>query len=334
MATTRIERYAYKIYGEPAGKNEPPKKLELCCYVPEACNDLNWPANPPILLHFQGNGFQKWLGWRECESYLRELSEKLDWIVIDVQLRTNQQHRVSYPTAHDEALEAYKYVRKHAGKERRLPGNPNLIGLMGHSSGGHVAASLALRLKQENLPLPQFVVLYAPSLDFSSNLPKYKYFGHTWDKSNKLLHLTGCDADDLKGLPPHLFMLAGLDAYDAPEEFKPGLTEHAFTYANLLHKAGVRVTARYWRLRHHFFFHYAGFRTFHLEALYYWMYQAMRGIEPTTNAANVKLPHTYRPQPLWLLNFFNQWIVVITRTLYIMTRLACCYCKPLLPEWM
>ena len=55
------------------------------------------------------------------------------------------------------------------------------------------------------------------------------------------------------------------------------------------------------------------------------MYQAMRGVSPPTpHPADVALPFTWphKRQPLWLLSFFNKWILLFTRTLFIITRLG------------
>ncbi|PZN92766.1 MAG: hypothetical protein DCF30_22620 [Hyphomicrobiales bacterium] len=71
-----------------------------------------------------------------------------------------------FPAAHDEAIEAYKYVLKNA---QGWGYNPNKIALVGESAGGNLAINTAIAARDQNLTAPVAVYPVATtSLDTPS----------------------------------------------------------------------------------------------------------------------------------------------------------------------
>lgn len=68
-----------------------------------------------------------------------------------------------YPTAHDDLFEAYKKVLE-------LGYNTDNISIIADSAGGHLAVSMLLRLKDNNIKLPKAVILYSPWIDIKNEV--------------------------------------------------------------------------------------------------------------------------------------------------------------------
>lgn len=69
-----------------------------------------------------------------------------------------------YPVALDECEKVYLKIRED---------NPNSkIAFTGDSAGGGLSVSLALRLKQKNLPMPSSLVVHSPVMDMSGKLDR------------------------------------------------------------------------------------------------------------------------------------------------------------------
>ncbi|MEC9096359.1 MAG: alpha/beta hydrolase [Planctomycetota bacterium] len=70
-----------------------------------------------------------------------------------------------YEVPHQDAQSALKYLRKHA---ERLKLNPNQIGVMGFSAGGHLASTLATHATKDLLR-PNFAVLIYPVITMQTH---------------------------------------------------------------------------------------------------------------------------------------------------------------------
>lgn len=120
-----------------------------------------------------------------------------------------------FPAALDDCLAAYRHVL-----ERHAPGE---VVIGGRSAGGNLALAMALRARDEGLPLPAALVLLSPEVDLTESGDSFEV-NRLVDvvlpgslMSNNLLYANGADlADpyvsplfgDLQGLPP-VFVQSG-----------------------------------------------------------------------------------------------------------------------------
>ena len=114
----------------------------------------------PTLMYFHGGG---WVSGsiqqhdRTCEI----LASVGELVVCSVDYRLAPEN--PYPAALDDCHEALRWVRRHIAEY--AGGDPNRIGLSGSSSGGGLAAALALRVRDSGeIPLVGQFLIY-PALD-------------------------------------------------------------------------------------------------------------------------------------------------------------------------
>lgn len=201
----------------------------------------------PMLVNFHGGGFVK--GYQaKCITFGHILASKGGCLVFDVDYKLAPEY--PYPYAINEGLEAVRYLRRHAGD---FGGDPNRMVLCGQSSGGNLAAVIAMNMKKEGETLPSGVICcYAPfDLDQdpaekaqSKGIPLSDFIlrgrmynewyagpGHAKD-----IYVSPVFAgmEDLEGLPPFTIIAGGDDF----------LCSDSMTFASLLMEAGVTVTAK------------------------------------------------------------------------------------------
>jgi acetyl esterase len=218
----------------------PSGEIPLRLYRPQGC-DLH--DQLPVLVFYHGGGWV--FGDLDTHDTLcRELANGSGCAVVAVDYRLGPEHR--FPAAVDDAFAAAKWVYTHA---RELDLNPYRIAVGGDSSGGNLAAVVALLARDAgDLPLA-FQMLIYPSTDLRCGTASHKSNGtgylltsasiawcqdhymddprHKLDwRASPLLH------EDLAGLPPALILTAGYDP----------LRDEGQQYAQRLSEAGVRAT--------------------------------------------------------------------------------------------
>lgn len=126
-------------------------RLEVRTYTP-----LDAAPRGPGLVYFHGGGFV--LGDLDThDAHCRRLCAGAAIRIIAVAYRLAPE--APFPAAHDDALDAVRWVFAHAealGLDRRR------IGVGGDSAGGNLAASVALDLKDEPSARPAFQLLLYP----------------------------------------------------------------------------------------------------------------------------------------------------------------------------
>ncbi len=119
-----------------------------------------------------------------------------------------------FPAALEDALATYLWILDRGT-------DPRQIALAGDSSGGGLALSLLLSLRQQELPLPGGVVLLCPGLDLTCSLQRLPSHQLKLVRHYAAAYLAGHPADDpvvspltadLTGLPPMLIQAATGDA--------------------------------------------------------------------------------------------------------------------------
>ncbi|WP_375458061.1 alpha/beta hydrolase [uncultured Enterovirga sp.] len=192
--------------------------LKLRYYVPE---NSNKDSNLPIIVYFRGGG---WV-IADLDTYdasASALARKTGAAVISVDYPLAPENK--FPAAHDEAVEAYKYILKNA---KGWGYDPTKIAIVGESAGGNLAVNTAVAARDQNLQKPVAVVSVYPVASSSLDTPSKKedasakplntpmlgwFFSHVLrndaDKQDPRLNLV---AANLKGLPPVTVINAEID---------------------------------------------------------------------------------------------------------------------------
>jgi acetyl esterase len=192
--------------------------LRLRFYTPE---NIKKDSNAPVIVYFRGGG---WV-IADLDTYdasASALARKANAIVVSVDYPMAPEHK--FPAAHDEALEAYKYVVKSA---KSWGGNPDRIAIVGESAGGNLALATAIAARDQKMTVPIEVVAVYPvattSMDTPSkkeqaaakplNTPMMGWFfdqilSNDSDQKNPRLDLVSAN---LKGLPPVTIINAEID---------------------------------------------------------------------------------------------------------------------------
>jgi monoterpene epsilon-lactone hydrolase len=162
--------------------------------------------DPPALLYLHGGGYMvgSAFGYRPLAAALADAAET-GVVLPDYRLAPE----FPFPAAIEDAVRAYQWQL-----DRGLP--PERITVAGDSSGGGLALSLLLSLRERGLPLPGRAVLLCPSVD----LTRRERPRHPLDEFRRAaasVYLAGHPADDpvlcpleadLAGFPPLLVQAA------------------------------------------------------------------------------------------------------------------------------
>jgi acetyl esterase/lipase len=192
--------------------------LRLRWYVPESSNK---DSNLPVVVFFRGGG---WV-IADLDTYdatPSALARKLGAAVVSVDYPLAPEHK--FPAAHDEAIEAYKYVLKNA---KGWGYDPTKIAIVGESAGGNLAINTAIAARDQNLTKPLAVVSVYPVAATSPDTPSKKEMANAKPLNTPMLdwffkYVPAKDADkqdprlnlvaaDLKGLPPTTIINAEID---------------------------------------------------------------------------------------------------------------------------
>lgn len=225
--------------------------LRLRYYTPE---NANKDSNLPVVVYFRGGG---WViaDLDVYDSSPAAIARKANAIVISVDYPLAPEHK--FPAAHDEAIDAYKYIAKNA---KGWGGNPDKIALVGESAGGNLAINTAIAARDQNLVKPVAIVSVYPVASNSLDTPSKKTYANAkplntpmmaWffdkvltspdQKNDKRLDLVSAD---LKGLPPTTIINAEIDPLKSDGDM----------LAEKLKAAGVDVTHKlYTGVTHEFF---------------------------------------------------------------------------------
>ncbi len=215
------------------------------------------PAGPgpfPAALYIHGGGWV--IGSRQAyDSSARALTNAAGAVIVSTDYRLAPENR--FTAAHDDTFAAYQWVRANA---RQLNGDPARVAVIGESAGGNMAASITLRARAQNVPLPVYQVLIYPVTNDAFDTPSEQVNQNTAPLSTKGLQwfyerYLNSPADgnntlfsvlraDFQGLPPATVITADIDP----------LRSEGAAYAQKLIAAGVRVDYRnYPGVTHEFF---------------------------------------------------------------------------------
>ncbi|PZN94425.1 MAG: lipase [Hyphomicrobiales bacterium] len=192
--------------------------LKLRWYVPE---NATKESNLPIIMFFRGGG---WViaDLDVYDATPSALAKKTGAAVVSVDYPMGPESK--FPAAHDEAIEAYKYVLKNA---KGWGYDASKIALVGESAGGNLAINTAIAARDQNLTKPVAIVSIYPVATTSMDTPSKKEQAAAKPLNTPMMawfvkHATngGSDTQDprlnlvaanLKGLPPTTVINAEID---------------------------------------------------------------------------------------------------------------------------
>ena len=215
----------------------------------------------PVLLFIHGGG---WVLFQldAYDSICTHLCAEAACIVVSVDYRRSPEYK--FPSALDDCMDAVQWVVDNA---QSFGGDPANIIVAGDSAGGNLAASVALRLRNEEGPkIAGQVLIYpvtnyleppTPSMKefaegYSLTYDAMKWFwGHYLENISDAKHpyVSPLKADDLSHLPDALVLVSGFDP----------LCDEGVDYANRLNEAGCKVTLSRYDDMIHGFLSYLGY---------------------------------------------------------------------------
>ncbi|MDQ2651067.1 MAG: alpha/beta hydrolase [Actinomycetota bacterium] len=241
----------------------PEGDIPVRVYTPEAA--IN--AAPGVMLWFHGGGWV--LGDLDtADATCRALANRSGAVVVSVDYRKAPEHRS--PAAIDDCMAALQWVVEN---EELLGIDANKVAVGGDSAGGHLAALVCQRVRDEFGPEVDFQLLVNPVLDLTLSHPSIEenatgYF-LTKDTMEWFVdhYLDGQDPADpavspllaasVEDLPPALILTA---------EFDP-LRDEGAAYAARLEEAGVPVELICYEGMMHQFFEMASLLSVGAEAV-------------------------------------------------------------------
>ncbi len=196
---------------------------------------------PPALILLHGGGW--WMGggaqgYRLGDGMCRMLCSGLGAVIVNVDYRLAPEHR--FPVQLHDVRDTVAWLRRGDGPAV----DPDRIGVVGTSSGGNVAAALALLVRDEGLPALALQVLIAPALDVSGDIAaltddpvlaegieilRHFYVGDSTDPATP--YVSPLKAESVADLPPAVVVTGDYDP----------LTPIAVRYVRRLRDASVPV---------------------------------------------------------------------------------------------
>ena len=203
----------------------------------------------PVIINYHPGGFLlPLLPWMEYEAM--RLAKKFNAVVFDVDYRVAPEHK--FPTALNDAYNAYRWVLEHANE---YGGDPTKIILTGASAGANLAAVITHKAKKEGKLEPiKLVIMNCPPVDnpMISYYPSYEenangymltkdmtvfYFQSYLNKIewfNDNPEMWPIYEKDFSGMPPSLIIATEFDV----------LRDEGIAYGKKLEKAGNDVSIK------------------------------------------------------------------------------------------
>ena len=211
----------------------------------------------PILIYYHGGGMV--LGSIETvDPHCRWLCLELDCMVVSVGYRLAPEYK--FPAGADDAFAAALWVQDNA---KAIGGDASRIAIAGESSGGTLAASVCIELRNSSRPMPRLQIAIYPVMDASFDWESWRRLGQgyflTLPKMQWFMrHYLRSAADEADprasplraarhdGLPPALIITGGFDP----------LVDTGKAYADKLRSSGIEVDYRCFEQWPHGFFYW------------------------------------------------------------------------------
>lgn len=205
---------------------------------------------PPVLF-FHGGGWV--VGSLDShDGQARRLTNLSGCTLISVDYRLAPEH--PFPAAYEDAIAVARWIARSAGHIGVTPGR---FGVVGDSSGGNLAAAVALTARDEGLPLAVQVLIYPVLDNRPDRYPSYKQYADGYFLTRKamdwyLQQYIPRDAwHDWRAAPMLAKSLAGIAPTMVLTVEADVLRDEAEDYARRLRSYGVRTSlVRYGGLFH------------------------------------------------------------------------------------
>lgn len=202
-------------------------------------------ATLPLIVYVHGGG---WV-IADVDTYdasARALANRVGSVVVSLEYRRAPEY--PFPAAHDDVLDATRWLVQHAAE---LGADPSRVGMVGESAGGNMVAATCLSLIRSDHPLPAVAVLIYPVTSTSSetwasfrenadakplNTAMMGWFtahalADVADATDDRLNLLAAPAVDLGQFPPTMVVTASRDP----------LHDQGIAFAEQLLRCGVEV---------------------------------------------------------------------------------------------
>jgi acetyl esterase len=208
----------------------------------------------PVIVYYHGGG---WVVATidTYNSSAQALAERTEAIVVSVEYRKGPEFK--FPTAHNDAFAAYKWVLNNAGS---IKGDVNKIAVAGESAGGNMAITVSMMARDSGVKLPVHALAVYPVASNDLNLPSkiqyamakplstpdlpwflMHYLNDMSESASPLINLVGAN---LSGLPKTTIIAAEIDP----------LQSEGMLLRDKLQAAGVSTTYKFYTgVTHEFF---------------------------------------------------------------------------------
>ncbi|MCH2181015.1 MAG: alpha/beta hydrolase [Mariniblastus sp.] len=213
----------------------------------------------PGLIYFHGGG---WVlnNTASADNVSRAICNVTGCVVMTVNYQKAPEHK--YPVPFDDCYAATEWVFENAAA---LGMDADRIGLIGDSSGGNLAAAVALKARDTNGPKLACQVLVYPVTQYGWDTPSYQANaeGYLLDRPLMQYFWRHYAPDPVDGLDPYFAPLAAEDHSGLPPalvvvaEYDP-LCDEGTQYSDRLSAAGVPVKRSLYRGMIHGFLSMAG----------------------------------------------------------------------------
>jgi len=214
--------------------------MKVRVYTPEGTGPF------PVVVWIHGGSFVR--GTLDMfDAGRRAFTQLSRCIVVSVDQRLSPE--TQFPAPLRDGYAAFTWVVSHAAE---LGGDPALVGIAGDSSGGNLAAALALMARDKEGPKPAFQLLAEPILDAHCDSPSmnelaegyiltkeqlvwaYQQYAPDISPDNPLI--SPVRALDLRGLPPAVIVTLEYDpARDDGQLYASRLAEAGVPVLNVCH---------------------------------------------------------------------------------------------------
>lgn len=198
----------------------------------------------PIVVYYPGGG---WVlsDLDDYDASARAIAARAGAVVVACETRKAPEHK--FPSAHDDALAAYRWALDQA---EALGGAAGAVAVAGESAGGNLAINVAIAARERELPAPVHLTLIYPLAGVDTTTPSFRinefarpvnkamiewYLGHALmspaEKEDPRLDLVG--RAELSGLPATTILTAEIDP----------LRSEGLELAEKLRASGVAVNA-------------------------------------------------------------------------------------------
>lgn len=203
----------------------------------------------PVIIYIHGGGWSLSKP-EEADLLTRKLALTSQIVVISVDYRLAPEN--PYPAGLDDCVAAYEWARANA--KQKLKANPEHVAIGGDSSGGNLALSVCLRIKDEGKKMPDAVLALCPLTDFVfEKFPSTLKFGpngliydlafvslvrSVYSPYTKWQHpYVSPMYGNLKNFPPTFMLIAGQDLLlDDNKQFAEKLKEAGNDVEVLIHE--------------------------------------------------------------------------------------------------